>query len=393
MAESLPERFARHLAGPGLLEGAGRLAVACSGGGDSTALLLLVHGWAAPRGVPVVALHVAHGLRGEAGLADARFCAGLTARLGVPYGFLSVDVPAQRRKGESVEAAARRLRYGALLAVAADMGAVVLTGHTRDDQAETVLLHLERRLGRARGGIRARRADGVVRPLLSFSRAELRAWLGGEGVPWREDETNENEGFARNRVRRAVLPGLERRMPGATERLARAGEAYSRRLDALDERLDGRWPKRRFPRRWIAPRILRAGSPTRRPRAFSSGCGRGRRGRPAPAPPPRSPGRKQIESVLLRLRRDPVFHEAFAGKRLTATPRFVRLSPSKKKTTEIVLIARTRRQRSGPPHPPLIDFPGWHSPSTNGTVPPTLRGGSRTSGGGSATITRRAPSS
>ena len=238
MAESLPDRFARNLARTGLLAGAGRLAVACSGGGDSTALLLLVHGWAASRGIPVAALHVAHGLRGEAGLADARFCADLTARLGVPYGFLSVDVPSERRKGESVEAAARRLRYGALLAVAAATGAVVLTGHTRDDQAETVLLHLERRLGRGRGGIRSKRPDGVVRPLLEFSRAELRAWLEAQGVPWREDETNANEGFARNRVRRSVLPGLERRMPGATERLARAGEAYSRRIDALDGRLD-----------------------------------------------------------------------------------------------------------------------------------------------------------
>ena len=243
MAESLPVRFSRHLARTGLLEGAGRLAVACSGGGDSTALLLLVHGWAAPRAVAVAALHVAHGLRGEPGLADARFCAALTARIGVPYGFLSVDVPAERKKGESVEAAARRLRYGALLSMAADMEAVLVTGHTRDDQAETVLLHLERRLGRGRGGIRAKRPDGVVRPLLPFSRAELRAWLEGEGVPWREDETNENEGFARNRVRHRVLPALERRMPGATERLARAGEAYSgaaRRARRASRRGDGR---------------------------------------------------------------------------------------------------------------------------------------------------------
>src|SRR5512140_230074 len=259
MAERLPDRFARHLVESGLLEGAGALAVACSGGGDSTALLLLVHGWALARGIPVVALHVAHGLRGEAGLADARFCADLAARLGVPYGFLSVDVPAQRKKGESVESAARRLRHRALLAAAGEFGAPVLTGHTRDDQAETVLLHLERRLGRGRGGIRASRPDGVVRPLLPFSRAELRKYLEEAGVPWREDETNANEGFARNRVRRAVLPGLERRMPGTTERLARAGEAYSRRIEALDRRLDeilgeekislnGQWPRSLFTR-------------------------------------------------------------------------------------------------------------------------------------------------
>jgi tRNA(Ile)-lysidine synthase len=330
MAASLPDRFARHLRDTGLLEGAGRLAVACSGGGDSTALLLLVHGWAAPREIPVLALHVAHGLRGEAGLADARFSASLAARLGVPYECLAADVPGGRRKGESVEAAARRLRYGALLAAAAGANAVLLTGHTRDDQAETVLLHLERRLGRSRGGIRATRRDGVVRPLLPFSRADLRAYLEAEGVPWREDETNANEGFARNRVRRAVLPGLERRMPGTTERLARAGEAYSKRLDALDQRLEermgeekislkGHWPRSFFTRltREEAARFLVRASGA----AGAAGSGR-------------PPGRKQIEKVLQRLRRDPVFHESFAGHRLTATPRFVRLSPSKKKSED-----------------------------------------------------------
>lgn len=325
MAESLPDRFARHVRESGLFEGAGRLVVACSGGGDSTALLLLVRAWAAPRGVPVAAVHVAHGLRGEAGLEDARFCAGLTARLGVPYGFLSADVPGERRKGESVEAAARRLRYRALLAQASGAGALVLTGHTRDDQAETVLLHLERRLGRGRGGIRPRRPDGVVRPLLPFSRAELRAYLEAEGVPWREDETNVNEAFARNRVRRVVLPALEKESPGATERLARAGDAYSHRLDALDRRLEkilgeekislkGNWPRSLFTRlsnEEVARLLVRAAG------ALPAG---------------RPPGRKQIEKVLLRLRRDPVFHETFAGYRLSAGARFVRLLPSKKKS-------------------------------------------------------------
>ena len=328
MADFLPDRFARHLQETGLLDGAGPLAVACSGGGDSTALLLLARAWAVPRGVAVVAVHIAHGLRGDAGLADARFCADLTAKLGVPYVFLSVDVPAERRKGESLEAAARRLRYRALLAFAIDLGgATVLTGHTRDDQAETVLLHLERRLGRGRGGIRAKRLDGVVRPLLPFSRAELRAFLEAEGVPWREDETNANEALARNRVRRTVLPGIERRWPGATARLARAGEAYSKRLDALDRRLEkalsaeklslkGNWPRSFFARL----------SPEEAARLLVRAVGATGEGRP--------PGRHQIEKVLLRLRRDPVFHETFAGHRLTASPRFVRLIPSKRKETE-----------------------------------------------------------
>ena len=320
MAASLPDRFERHLAATGLLDGARTLAVACSGGGDSTALLLLARRWAGRRGLPVVAVHVAHGLRGEAGLADARFCAELTARLDIPYAFLPVDVPTKRRKGESLEAAARRLRYGALLGIAEELGgATILTGHTRDDQAETVLLNLERKVGRSRGGIRAKRPDGVVRPLLPFSRAELRAYLEEEGVAWREDETNANEALARNRVRRRVLPELERRMPGTTVRLARAGEAYSARLDALDERLDqalseehlslkGNWPRGLFARL--------SSEETARLLVRAAGASAGE-GRP--------PGRKQVVRVLARLRRDSVFHETFAGHRLTATPRFVRL--------------------------------------------------------------------
>jgi tRNA(Ile)-lysidine synthase len=325
--ETLPGRFERHLAESGLLDGVSALAVACSGGGDSTALLLLAAGWARPRGVPVVAVHVAHGLRGEAGLADARFCAGLTAGRGIPYAFVSVDVPAEREKGESLEAAARRLRYRMLLALADELGdAAVLTGHTRDDQAETVLLHLERRLGRARGGIRARRPDGVVRPLLPFSRAELRAYLEAEGVAWREDETNANEALARNRVRRRVLPDLERRMPGATERLARAGDALARRLDALDERLDRAMAEERIRLEGNLPRAFFARlSPEEAGRLLVRLAGAAGAAAAAGVRAGRPPGRRQIEKVLQRLRRDPVFHETFAGFRLTATPRVVRL--------------------------------------------------------------------
>src|SRR5512132_3657252 len=152
MTEPLEDRFARHVEETRLLSDARTLVVAHSGGSDSTALLLLAAAWASPRGVVVMSAHVAHGLRGAAGDEDARFCAQLAAALSVPFTLHSVDVPSGRRKGESVEAAARRLRYAALLALSRSLGgAPVLTGHTRDDQAETVLLHLERKVGRGRG--------------------------------------------------------------------------------------------------------------------------------------------------------------------------------------------------------------------------------------------------
>jgi len=320
MEEPLEERFRRHVDEAGFLEGAATLLVAHSGGGDSTALLILVTAWARPRGVAVVSAHVAHGLRGAAGDEDARFCARFAARLSLPFAFRPVDVPSDRKKGESLEAAARRLRYAALLALSRDLeGAPVLTGHTRDDQAETVLLHLERRLGRGRGGIRARRDDGVVRPLLPFSRAELREFLEERGVPFREDETNENEGFARNRVRRSVLPEMERKDPGTSMRLARAGAAITRRLDALDKRLADRLAEEKISSKGVWPRsFFTRLSPEEAGRLLVKAAAEGGR----------VPGRAQIKKVLERLEKgDKTFGEEFAGGRIEVDPRRVRFVP------------------------------------------------------------------
>jgi tRNA(Ile)-lysidine synthase len=323
MLEILPARLGRHLEATRLLTDATRLLVACSGGGDSTALLLLLRDWASPRKLPVVAAHVAHGLRGAAGERDASFVAALTASLGVPFALRPVEVSRLRRKGESLEAAARRLRYEALLALARALGpgTLVATGHTRDDQAETVILNLERRLGRLRGGIRARRADGVVRPLLPFGREELRAFLLERGVAWREDETNADESFARNRVRRTILPALEAAAPGTAARLARAGEAWSRRLDALDQRIDAALaalaapPEGPFPRSLF--RSLGAEEAARLLVRAASGAGR-------------VPGRDQVKRAALRLRGPGVrIADTLAGLRLVADARAVRLLPAR----------------------------------------------------------------
>ena len=320
MTEPLEDRFARHVEKERLFANAGTLVVAHSGGSDSTALLLLTAAWASPREVAVVSAHVAHGLRGAAGDEDARFCERLAEALSVRFTLHSVDVPSGRRKGESTEAAARRLRYAALLALSGRLGgSPVLTGHTRDDQAETVLLHLERKLGRARGGIRPRRGDGVVRPLLPFTRAELREFLAERGVPFREDETNENEGFARNRIRRSVLPEMERRDPGRTARLARAGEAVARHLDALDERLMEALAKEKISSKGIWPRsFFTRLSPEEAGRLLVRAAGAGGR----------VPGKAQVKKVLSRIEKgDKTFGEEFAGGRIEVDPRTVRFVP------------------------------------------------------------------
>jgi len=316
----LSERLGRHLAESRLLDGAQRVVVACSGGGDSTALLILLREWARERGVSIVALHVHHGLRGPRGEEDAGFCARLASDLGLPFGLRPVDVPSNRRPGESLEAAARRLRYEAFLAFARETGekTLVATGHTLDDQAETVLLNLHRHAGRTRGGIRARREDGVVRPLLPFSRAELRAFLAARGAAWREDETNENERLFRNRIRRRELPALEAAAPGTARRLARAGEAWTRRLEVIDVRIDealaagdtplsGPWPR--------ALVVALGAEAAARLLVRASGA----RGA--------VPGRAQLSRAVERLLKgEAQLAESLAGLRLVADTRAVRLA-------------------------------------------------------------------
>ncbi|MBK6406361.1 MAG: tRNA lysidine(34) synthetase TilS [Holophagales bacterium] len=295
-APPLRDAFARHLAASGLLDGASALVAACSGGADSTALLALLVREATLRDLPLVAFHVDHQLRGEEGHRDARAAADLATQLGLPFVFRSFPVRDLRVAGESLESAARRLRYESLLALGRDLGpgTLLATGHTLEDQAETVLLHLERRVGRSRGGVRARRSDGVVRPLLPFRREALRDHLRAEGVPWREDASNADERFARNRIRHRVLPALEARWPGATLRLARAAESLTRRLEGIDARVDA---APRFeghpPRGSMAPRARgrpRPGVGRPAPRPGRRG-GRAPSGAGAGGPRPRSPRR------------------------------------------------------------------------------------------------------
>src|SRR5258706_3930847 len=116
-AEGLHERFAAHLEASGLFLGARNVVVACSGGGDSTALLVLLVPYAREHGIALVPAHVAHGLRGAAGEKDARFAADLARDLALRFALRPIDVPEHRGKGESLEAAARRLRYASLLAL------------------------------------------------------------------------------------------------------------------------------------------------------------------------------------------------------------------------------------------------------------------------------------
>jgi tRNA(Ile)-lysidine synthase len=182
-------------------------------------------------------VHFNHLLRGAASDADERFCEVLAERLGLPFVASRGDVRrAARRLGTSVEDAGRQLRYAFFEDARERTGAThVAVGHTRDDLAETVLLNLLRGAGTGGlGGMPARRGS-VVRPLIDCTHQELVGWLVESGIPFREDETNRDRRFLRNRIRHDVLPALAAVLPSASEAIARAAEIT--RLDAefMDE--------------------------------------------------------------------------------------------------------------------------------------------------------------
>jgi tRNA(Ile)-lysidine synthase len=209
-----------------------RVLVALSGGPDSAALLAAM---AALRRAgdlgEVWALHVDHGLRpGSAAEADS--CQALCDRLEVPLERARVTVGPG-----NLQARARRARYNALRRAAERLGATrIATGHTRTDQAETVLLRLLRGAG-ARGlaGIPPRRGL-VVRPLIDRSRGEVLDFLRKEGLPWLEDPTNRSPRFLRNRVRAELVPLLERLGPSVERTLARTADLLRDDERALERR-------------------------------------------------------------------------------------------------------------------------------------------------------------
>jgi tRNA(Ile)-lysidine synthase len=199
--------------------------VAVSGGSDSVALAWLMAELAARDRGPAVAglLHLNHKLRGADSDADETFCRELADRLKLPIVVASDDVAMRARDAQvSIEVAARAARYEFFAREMPAQGAtLVATGHTMDDQAETVLLRLLRGAGtRGLSGIRARR-DHVIRPVLQCRRADLRSFLNARGETWREDATNEDVSILRNRIRHELMPVLSSIAPGGVRALAR----------------------------------------------------------------------------------------------------------------------------------------------------------------------------
>jgi tRNA(Ile)-lysidine synthase len=218
--------------------------LAVSGGGDSVALLRLLHQLAPALDLRLSVAHLDHGVRGEAARADATFVAELAASLGLPCD-IGHWKPARAAHFESD---ARRARYAWLLEVARGRGAsTIAVAHTRDDQAETILHRILRGTGlHGLSGMPRRRllcSDpriSLVRPLLDVSRSELRDYLATLGQSFREDQSNTDLRRTRARIRHDLLPKLvaeyNPRVAEALVRLAAHASALQRAIEShLDE--------------------------------------------------------------------------------------------------------------------------------------------------------------
>ncbi len=305
----LTERVLSHIRRQELLRAGDRVGVAVSGGIDSVALLRMLLELRTELGIVVSVVHFNHKLRGAESDADEEFVAGLAREFDLEFRSDSDDVAGHADEEHvSVETAARELRYGffryllggedspsgaeAPVHGGADdrsagsaappegktvLGKIVLskivlskivTGHTLDDQAETVIMRMIRGAGvRGLGGIYPRILveddDGevsgeIVRPLLAVRHRELEQYLMDIGQPWREDSTNTDEKFTRNRVRRLVVPLLEQEFnPAVAEGLAELAEIARGEEDYWENEVSG-WMGTTV--QWSEPEWARSGS-------------------------------------------------------------------------------------------------------------------------------------
>jgi len=211
-----------------LFEPGARVVAAVSGGSDSVALAWILRELSEAGALRLTAIaHLDHSLRGAESARDAAFCRDLAAELGVPFDVEAVDVASlAKANGQSIEEAGREARYAFFDRVRARTTAdAVATGHTRDDQAETVLMRVFRGAGtKGLAGIPPRRG-AIVRPLIDLRRVELVGWLDAHSRRWVEDSTNADRAVTRNWIRHALLPEITARFgDGVIDVLARGAD-------------------------------------------------------------------------------------------------------------------------------------------------------------------------
>jgi tRNA(Ile)-lysidine synthase len=234
LLRSVERRVTGFVAEHGLLRAEERLVLLLSGGADSMALLAIVRAVDRRLGLGLVfaAVHVDYGMRGADSDRDSELVERGCEAAGVPLHVLRLE---RRLGGPDFQARAREARYTFARDVAGAEGAhALVTGHNRDDQAETVLYRLTKYASpRGLAGMRPRDGD-VARPLLCLGAAEVRAYCRAAGIAFGEDASNARPDYARNRLRLEVLPRLEALNPRAAETLAAAALQAAAEADVLD---------------------------------------------------------------------------------------------------------------------------------------------------------------
>ena len=218
-----------------------KIVAGASGGSDSMALLIALdelREWYPD--INVIVSHVNHGLRGRESDTDAEFVREAAENLGFAFECVRVDTEAFRKsRGLSLEDAARRLRYDFFKDIAAKRSAQkIATAHTLNDQAETVIMRLIR--GSASQGLSGIRplSGNLIRPLINVTKDEARSYLHSKGVSWREDSSNSSERFLRNRVRKELIPMLEKFNPSVQRVLSRAAAVYAEEADFISDQAE-----------------------------------------------------------------------------------------------------------------------------------------------------------
>jgi tRNA(Ile)-lysidine synthase len=234
--DTLLEKVCQTIRNCQMVDSGHAVVLAVSGGADSVAMLHMMARLRASLQIELIVAHVNHGMRPDAA-EDALFVEAMAQRMGLPCVCATVDVPAYRHQHRlSPEDAARRLRYGCLRAMARQRGADrIAIAHTADDQAETILMRLLRGAGlRGLAGIPPRRG-AIIRPLIRVQRRDILAFLHTHHIPFREDPSNQQRQYLRNRLRLDLMPHLRQQYnPRLTETLCTTAHLLSEDEAALE---------------------------------------------------------------------------------------------------------------------------------------------------------------
>lgn len=224
-----------------------KLIVGLSGGADSVALLHLLHSWQKEENWQITAVHIHHGLRGKEADEDARFAEDFCVSLGIPCVVKRYDVAKEAKlRGLGEEETGRILRYAAFREAAGREGRIAVAHH-RKDQAETVLMRLCRGTGlTGLTGMSPVRGD-ICRPLLFCDREEVEQYCRENHLFWREDATNQQEKYTRNKLRLRILPLLEEINPKAVAHIAETASLLAEEEDFLEQQAEAYFAQGKLP--------------------------------------------------------------------------------------------------------------------------------------------------